>query len=74
MTNQQIAQELLRVICKSEAHNTAWMLQEVLQHLRKQLSGNNVIDFYDELNVMFNAGWDECLKEIDAICDELELL
>jgi hypothetical protein len=24
--------------------------------------------------VMFNAGWDECLKEIDAICDELELL
>jgi hypothetical protein len=21
--------------------------------------------------VMFNAGWDECLKEIDAICDEL---
>ena len=74
MTNQQIAQELLRVICKSEAHNTAWMLQEVLQHLRKQLSGNNVIDFYDELNVMFNAGWDECLKEIDGIIDELELL
>jgi hypothetical protein len=28
----------------------------------------------DELDVMFNAGWDECLKEIDAICDELEEL
>ena len=71
MTNQQRAEELLKVICKSEAHNTAWMLQEVLQQLRKQLSGTNKIDFTDELDVMFNAGWDECLKEIDAICDEL---
>jgi len=73
-SNQEKAKELLKVICKSEAHNTAWMLQEVLQHLRKQLSGTNKIDFTDELDVMFNAGWDECLKEIDAICDELELL
>jgi uncharacterized protein (DUF2267 family) len=74
MTNQERAEELLKVICKSEAHNTAWMLQEVLQHLRKQLSGQNPVDFKDELNVMFNAGWDECLKEIDGIIDELELL
>ena len=74
MTNQQRAEELLKVICKSEAHNTAWMLQEVLQQLRKQLSGTHPIDFTDELEVMFNNGWDECLKEIDAICDELELL
>jgi len=74
MTNQERASELLKVICKSEAHNTAWMLQEVLQQLRKQLSGTNKIDFTDELEVMFNNGWDECLKEIDAICDELELL
>ena len=73
-TNKERAEELLKVICKSEAHNTAWMLQEVLQHLRKQLSGQNPVDFKDELNVMFNAGWDECLKEIDAICDELEAL
>ena len=74
MTNQERASELLRVICKSEAHNTAWMLQEVLQQLRKQLSGTNKIDFTDELDVMFNAGRDECLKEIDAIVDELEAL
>ena len=73
-SNQQRAEELLKVICKSEAHNTAWMLQEVLQQLRKQLSGQNPVDFKDELNVMFNAGWDECLKEIDGIIDELELL
>jgi hypothetical protein len=74
MTNQKRAKELLKVICKSEAHNTAWMLQEVLQKLREQLSGTNKVDFTDELDVMFNAGWDECLKEIDAIVDELELL
>jgi uncharacterized protein (DUF2267 family) len=73
-TNKERAEELLKVICKSEAHNTAWMLQEVLQQLRKQLSGQNPVDFKDELNVMFNAGWDECLKEIDGIIDELELL
>ena len=74
MTNQQKAEELLKVFWESEAHNPAWLLQETLQHLRKQLSGTNKIDFTDELDVMFNAGWDECLKEIDAICDELEAL
>ena len=52
-TNKERAEELLKVICKSEAHNTAWMLQEVLQHLRKQLSGQNPVDFKDELNVMY---------------------
>jgi hypothetical protein len=40
-----------------------------LEH--KQLSGNNVLDFYDEQGMMYNYGWDDCLKEIDAICDEL---
>ena len=70
-TNKERAEELLKVICKSEAHNTAWMLQEVLQHLRKQLSGQNPVDFKDELNVMYVLGYDDCLKDIDAICDEL---
>jgi hypothetical protein len=74
MTNQQRAAELLKVICKSEAHNTAWMLQEVLQHLRKQLSGQNPVDWKDECNVMYVLGYDDCLKDIDAICDELEAL
>jgi hypothetical protein len=73
-TNKERAEELLKVICKSEAHNTAWMLQEVLQHLRKQLSGTNKVDFKDELNVMYVLGYDDCLKDIDAICDELEAL
>jgi hypothetical protein len=71
MTNQERAEELLKVFWESQAHNPAWLLQETLQHLRKQLSGNNVLDFYDEQGMMYNCGWDDCLKEIDAICDEL---
>ena len=74
MTNQQRAEELLGVLMNSPSHNPAWALKEVLEKLRKQLSGTHPIDLTDELEVMFNNGWDECLKEIDAICDELELL
>jgi len=71
MTNQQRAEELLKVFWESQAHNPAWLLQEVLQQLRKQLSGQNPVDFNDELNVMYVLGYDDCLKDIDAICDEL---
>ena len=74
MTNQEKAEELLKVFWESQAHNPAWLLQETLQHLRKQLSGQNPVDFKDELNVMYVLGYDDCLKDIDAICDELELL
>ena len=74
MTNQQRAEELLKVFWESQAHNPAWLLQEILQHLRKQLSGQNPVNFNDELNIMYVLGYDECLKEIDAICDKLELL
>jgi len=71
MTNQEKAEELLKVFWESQAHNPAWLLQETLQHLRKQLSGQNPVDFKDELNVMYVLGYDDCLKDIDAICDEL---
>ena len=74
MTNQQIAEELLRVISNSQHHNTALALKEVLEKLRELLSGNEGIDFSDEMSVMFHSGWDECLKQIDAIVDELEAL
>ena len=47
---------------------------EVLQHLREKLSGTHVIDWNDELEVMFNEGYDCCLKLIDDICDELGYL
>ena len=74
MTNQQIAEELLSVLVNSENHNPALALKEVLEKLRKLLSGNEGIDFSDEMSVMFHSGWDECLKQIDAIVDELEVL
>ena len=73
-SNQQKAEELLKVFWKSEAHNPAWLLQETLQHLRKQLSGQNPVNLNDELNVMYVLGYDDCLKDIDGIIDELELL
>jgi hypothetical protein len=74
ITNQQRAQELLEVLGNSQSHNPAWALKEVLEKLRNQLSGQNPVDFKDELNVMYVLGYDDCLKDIDAICDELELL
>ena len=74
MPNQQKAEELLKVFWESQAHNPAWLLQETLQHLRKQLSGQNPVDWKDECNVMYVLGYDDCLKDIDAICDELEAL
>lgn len=74
MNNQKNAEELLEVLANSEVHNPAWALKEVLEKLREKLSGNNVIDFEDELNVMYVLGYDDCLKDIDGIIDELELL
>ena len=75
MTNQQIAEELLRTISKSEHHNTALMLKETLEKLRELISGTNEnVDWQDELNVMYVNGYDDCLKSIDAVCEELENL
>ena len=72
--SKEQAQELLEVLMNSKEHNPAWALQEVLIKLREQLSGTNKVDFTDELDVMYNCGWDDCLKEIDCIADELEVL
>ena len=74
MTNQQNAKELLEVLGNSQSHNPAWALVEVLHHLREKLSGQNPVDFKDELNILYVLGYDDCLKDISAICDELELL
>jgi hypothetical protein len=74
-TNQQIAEELLSVLGNSENHNPALALKEVLQHLRKQLTlpyGASVWE--DEKGMWYDAGRKDCLKEIDDICDELEVL
>jgi len=75
MTNQQIAQELLEVLGNSQSHNTALALKEVLQHLRKQLTlPYGVSVWEDEKGMWYDAGRDECIKEISVISDELELL
>lgn len=59
----------------SPSHNPAWVLLEVLDKLRNQLSGTNEnVDWRDQSFVSYVNGYDDCLKEIDAICDELETL
>ena len=73
-SNKDRAEELLKVFWDSDHHNVALALKEVLEKLRGQLSGKDGLNFHDERNVMYNFGWRDCLKEIDAICDELELL
>lgn len=74
-TNQQIAEELLRVISNSEHHNTAWALKETLEKLRKLISGTNEnVDWKDDCNISYVNGYDDALHEIDKICEELELL
>jgi len=73
MTNQQIAEEILRVLSNTEYHNTAWALKEVLGKLRELLS-NDLYNWEEEQGMMYSHGWDDCLKEIDGVCDELENL
>ena len=71
MINQQIAEELLRVISNSQHHNTALMLKETLEKLRELISGE---DFTYDWGNMEHTTWDDCLKQIDAVCDELGVL
>ena len=71
MINQQIAEELLRVISNSQHHNTALALKETLEKLRELISGE---DFTYDWGNMEHTTWDDCLKQIDAVCDELEVL
>ena len=73
ITNQQRAKELLEVLGNSQSHNTAWVLKEVLEKLRELMTGS-ALDWEDEQGMMYEFGWTDCLKQIDAICNELEVL
>ena len=73
MTNQQNAKELLEVLGNSQSHNPAWVLKEVLEKLRELMTGS-ALDWEDEQGMMYEFGWTDCLKQIDAICNELEAL
>jgi hypothetical protein len=72
-TNQQIAEELLRVISNSQHHNTALALKETLEKLRELMTGS-ALNWEEEQGMMYEFGWTDCLKQIDDICDELENL
>ena len=71
MTNQQIVEELLQVISYSQYQNSASTLKEVLEKLRELLS-NDSYNWEEEQGMMYSHGWDDCLKEIDAIVEELK--
>ena len=76
MTNQQIAKEVLYSYMDVEKDlSQPQILIHTLKQLRKLISGTNEnVDWQDELNVMYVNGWDDALKQIDAVCDELENL
>ena len=76
MTNQQIAKEVLYSYMDVEKDlSQPQILIHTLKQLRKLISGTNEnVDWQDELNVMYEFGWTDCLKQIDAVCDELENL
>ena len=73
MTDQQIAEELLRVISNSQHHNTALALMETLEKLRELMTGST-LNWEDEQGMMYEFGWIDCLRQIDAVCEELEAL
>ena len=50
-------------------------LVRALKKLRELISGTNEnVDWRDECNVSYVNGYDDCLNQIDAVCDELENL
>lgn len=76
MTNQQIAKEVLYAYMDVERDlSQPKILIHTLKKLRQLISGTNEnVDWQDELNVMYVNGYDDCLKQIDDVCDELEKL
>lgn len=76
MTNQQIAKEVLYAYMDVEKDlSQPKILIHTLKKLRELISGTNEnVDWRDECNVSYVNGYDDCLKSIDAVCDELENL
>jgi hypothetical protein len=76
MTNQQIAQKVLYAYMDVEKDlSQPKILIHTLKELRKLISGTNEnVDWRDDCNVSYVNGYDDALHEIDAICDELEVL
>ena len=74
MTNQQMAQEVLYAYMDVERDlSQPKILIHTLKQLRKLMTGNP-LNWEDEQGMMYEFGWTDCLKQIDAVCDELENL
>lgn len=74
MTNQQIAKEVLYAYMDVERDlSQPKILIHTLKELRKFMTGNP-LNWEDEQGMMYEFGWTDCLKQIDAVCDELENL
>jgi hypothetical protein len=74
MTNQQMAQEVLYAYMDVERDlSQPKILIHTLKELRKLMTGNP-LNWEDEQGMMYEFGWTDCLKQIDAVCDELENL
>ena len=73
-TNKEIAEELVGLLSTSEYHNIAWALKDTLEKMKELLYRGYLPDWKDELEVMYCNGYDDCLKRINGIIDELEEL
>ena len=74
MTNQQIAKEILYAYMNVDGiYSQPQILIHTLKQLRKLMTGNP-LNWEDEQGMMYEFGWTDCLKQIDAVCDELEVL
>ena len=74
MTNQQIAKEVLYAYMDVEKDlSQPKILIHTLKELRKLMTGST-LNWEEEQGMMYEFGWTDCLKQIDAVCDELENL
>ncbi len=74
MTNKEVAQAILYSYMNVEGiYPQPQILIHILKELRKLMTGNP-LNWEDEQGMMYEFGWTDCLKQIDAVCDELENL
>jgi len=74
MTNKEVAQAILYSYMDVEKDlSQPKILIHTLKELRKLMTGNP-LNWEDEQGMMYEFGWTDCLKQIDAVCDELENL
>lgn len=78
MNNQQITQKVMEEFLwepRFSKRDEKSALVRALKKLRELISGTNEnVDWRDECNVSYVNGYDDCLKSIDDVCDELENL